>query len=290
MDLTYSDDGNITSKTDVGSTINYGENTAGPHALTSIEDVFSAYKPPPQSITYTSFNKVNTIQDTIAQDTTLTLTFTYGLNNQRVKSVLSRNSTVERIKYFNGDYEEDSTSTGTKKYHYINAPNGLTAIFVIEGSADTLYHVLSDHLGSLNGVINADTDSVTYYSYSAWGIPRDADDWTSSFDGELFAGRGYTGHEHLAEFNLINMNGRVYDPVLARFLSPDPYVQFPWISDGHNRYSYVLNNPLIYISPMLCLIFHYRKLSLEQIYSGKILSLDIIVIFSNHYFALFFEF
>ncbi|GAB6013453.1 RHS repeat-associated core domain-containing protein [Viscerimonas tarda] len=33
--------------------------------------------------------------------------------------------------------------------------------------------------------------------------------------------RGYTGHEHLPEFSLINMNGRVYDPVLGRFLSPD---------------------------------------------------------------------
>ena len=37
----------------------------------------------------------------------------------------------------------------------------------------------------------------------------------------LFAGRGFTSHEHLPEFGLINMNGRMYDPVLGRFLSPD---------------------------------------------------------------------
>ncbi|MDR1226846.1 MAG: hypothetical protein LBK47_08125 [Prevotellaceae bacterium] len=35
---------------------------------------------------------------------------------------------------------------------------------------------------------------------------------------------GFTGHEHLPEFGLINMNARLYDPLLGRFLSPDPYV------------------------------------------------------------------
>jgi RHS repeat-associated protein len=59
--------------------------------------------------------------------------------------------------------------------------------------------------------------------------------------------RGYTGHEHLEEFALINMNGRLYDPVLGRMLSPDPYVQMPDFSQNFNRYSYCLNNPLKYI-------------------------------------------
>ena len=33
--------------------------------------------------------------------------------------------------------------------------------------------------------------------------------------------RGYTGHEHWNQFGLIDMNGRFYDPQVARFLSPD---------------------------------------------------------------------
>jgi hypothetical protein len=45
------------------------------------------------------------------------------------------------------------------------------------------------------------------------------------------------------------MNGRIYDPELGRFLSADPYVQSPLNSQSHNRYSYVLNNPLRYIDP-----------------------------------------
>ncbi len=58
--------------------------------------------------------------------------------------------------------------------------------------------------------------------------------------------RGYTGHEHLKGFGLINMNARLYDPAIGRFLSPDPYVQMPENSQNFNRYSYCLNNPLKY--------------------------------------------
>ncbi len=56
--------------------------------------------------------------------------------------------------------------------------------------------------------------------------------------------RGYTGHEHMTAFSLINMNGRVYDPYTSQFLSPDPFVQDPTNPQNYNRYSYVLNNPL----------------------------------------------
>jgi RHS repeat-associated protein len=59
----------------------------------------------------------------------------------------------------------------------------------------------------------------------------------------------YTGHEHLDEFGLIDMNGRMYDPVLGRFLSPDPFVQMPDFSQNFNRYAYCLNNPLRYSDP-----------------------------------------
>jgi len=45
------------------------------------------------------------------------------------------------------------------------------------------------------------------------------------------------------------MNGRVYDPVLGRFLSPDNFVQAPDFTQNFNRYAYCLNNPLIYTDP-----------------------------------------
>lgn len=48
---------------------------------------------------------------------------------------------------------------------------------------------------------------------------------------------------------MINMNGRLYDPVVGRFLSPDPFVQMPDFSQNFNRYAYALNNPLAYTDP-----------------------------------------
>ena len=53
----------------------------------------------------------------------------------------------------------------------------------------------------------------------------------------------------LNELDIINMNGRLYDPVLGRFFSPDNYVQMPDNSQNFNRYSYCLNNPLKYTDP-----------------------------------------
>ena len=70
--------------------------------------------------------------------------------------------------------------------------------------------------------------------------------YTSSFS---LTPRGFTGHEHYPEFNIINMNGRLYDPVIGRFFSPDNFVQTPEFTQGFNRYSYCLNNPLKYTDP-----------------------------------------
>ena len=58
---------------------------------------------------------------------------------------------------------------------------------------------------------------------------------------------GFTGHEHLTWYGLVNMNARLYDPALGRFLSPDPEVQQPEGTQGFNRYTYCLNNPLRYV-------------------------------------------
>ena len=62
--------------------------------------------------------------------------------------------------------------------------------------------------------------------------------------------RGFTGHEHLPWFGLINMNARLYDPIVGRFLSPDPYVQAPDFTQNFNRYSDALNNSLNYTDSM----------------------------------------
>ena len=61
--------------------------------------------------------------------------------------------------------------------------------------------------------------------------------------------RGFTGHEHLDRTGIVHMNGRLYDPLLGRFLSPDPIVANPGHGQQWNLYSYAMNSPLSYIDP-----------------------------------------
>ncbi|MBR7793219.1 hypothetical protein KDM87_11465 [Undibacterium sp. FT147W] len=63
-----------------------------------------------------------------------------------------------------------------------------------------------------------------------------------SLDGQT-DNKGYTGHEMLDDLDLVHMNGRVYEPLIGRFLSADPYVQDFYNGQSCNRYTYVLNNP-----------------------------------------------
>jgi RHS repeat-associated protein len=93
-------------------------------------------------------------------------------------------------------------------------------------------------------------------SFDAWGRRRDATDWHSLSQTEIQAltknldwRRGFTNHEHLDAVELIHMNGRVYDPLIGRFLTADPFVQEPNNLQSLNRYSYVMNNPLSYTDP-----------------------------------------
>jgi RHS repeat-associated protein len=92
-------------------------------------------------------------------------------------------------------------------------------------------------------------------SFDPWGRRRAGATWT----GNPTAGewttitnttrRGFTFHEELDNLGLVHMNGRVYDPVVARFLSADPIVQDPSFSQSFNRYSYTFNNPLSFVDP-----------------------------------------
>jgi RHS repeat-associated protein len=60
--------------------------------------------------------------------------------------------------------------------------------------------------------------------------------------------QGYTGHEQLDKVGLVHMNARLYNPEIGRFIQADDFVE-PEATQGLNRYSYVLNNPLTSTDP-----------------------------------------
>jgi len=106
-----------------------------------------------------------------------------------------------------------------------------------------------DNLGSWNVISDSIGNIVQRVSFDAWGRRRNATDWSyNNINGNLRFDRGYTGHEHIQAFNLINMNGRMYDPAVGRFLSPDIFAD-AGSTQGMNSYSYCLNNPLMYSDP-----------------------------------------
>ena len=129
------------------------------------------------------------------------------------------------------------------------AHDGATGNLMGAGQA---YYALTDHLGSYTRLYTMAGDSVLIASYDPWGNRTTTKNTLKFFDERSDRGRyhrGFTGHEHLTTYGVINMNGRMYDPTVGRFLAPDNFVQMPDFSQSFNRYSYCLNNPLKYTDP-----------------------------------------
>ena len=104
-----------------------------------------------------------------------------------------------------------------------------------------------DQLGSIVAITDLNGKLVEARHFDAWGKVLSITDANGNKLTSLLLDRGYTGHEHLLSVGLINMNARLYDPALHRFLQPDNYVQDPFNTQNFNRYGYCLNNPLVYV-------------------------------------------
>jgi RHS repeat-associated protein len=127
-----------------------------------------------------------------------------------------------------------------------------------------LYYIGRDYLGSITHVIDESGAVQQELSYDAWGRLRNPQTQTvypTAVQPEPFLARGYTGHEHLTRYGLVNMNARLYDPATSRFLSPDLYVQSPTFTQSYNRYSYAFNNPLKYVDPTGEVYYEWDHLS-----------------------------
>jgi RHS repeat-associated protein len=59
----------------------------------------------------------------------------------------------------------------------------------------------------------------------------------------------YSVNSEIQRILIQTMNGRMYDPVIGRVLSPDIAIQAPGYTQSYNRYSYCMNNPLRYTDP-----------------------------------------
>ncbi len=245
--LTYDTKGNILSKQGVG---NYEYNLSSrPYALTSVENTTGVIPSLEQTVSYTSFSRPLQIKEGDRQ-----INFSYNGDKDRVKSVLKVGTQSTTNYYFGEGQYQHITEGGTTKELLFIGGSPYSAPLVVEKKAGKLkhYYIHRDYLGSVLSLTNDQGLLAVEYSYDPWGRmrnPKTNQLYAVGSEPPLFIGRGYTGHEHLQAFGVINMNARLYDPVIGRFFSPDPYVQAPDFTQNYNRYGYCLNNPLVYTDP-----------------------------------------
>jgi RHS repeat-associated protein len=155
-----------------------------------------------------------------------------------------------RIRY-SGAYERETTATTTEHRYRIDTPFGpIGEIVRNDAGAElsrTLWH--KDLLGSPEVITTAGGGVVHRQRFSAFGR-SDNPSWESANPAIRRVRRGYTGHEHDPETGLVNMRARLYDPVIARFLTPDPIVQRPGWTQSWNRFSYAWNSPMNWVDPL----------------------------------------
>ena len=253
----YLTNGNI-DKTTIAGQYSYSPNK--PHAVLNVAGISSSGQSGliVTNSSYSADNKVSMIDNGTYQKL-----FSYGPDNNRFKVDAYQGGRLQSSKIYDANNEFVLNSNGTiiRGRTFIYAPTGICAVYE-SNMSDTLkfYYIHTDYLGSWLSITNQAGSLTNHYSYDAWGRPRDPSTWqlmpisiTNALadmnNMQPCFDRGYTGHEHMAGFGLINMNGRLYDPYLQRFLSPDNKIQDAQNSQSYNRYSYCLNNPLSYTDP-----------------------------------------
>ncbi|PWN69184.1 hypothetical protein C1631_014070 [Chryseobacterium phosphatilyticum] len=194
--------------------------------------------------------------------------FQYGLTAMRQRVTYGGNFGSDAEGKFTKFYSEDGNfevlkdnTTGKEKHilYVEGSPYESDIIFLKDYNENTgSYKFLhKDYIGSILAISDEAGNKLEQRHFDAWGnfthlqIGNGAiiTDKQQLLAANLLIDRGYTGHEHFTEIGIIHMNGRLYDPLLRRFLNADENIQDPYNTQNYNKYGYVLNNPLMYNDP-----------------------------------------
>ena len=276
--FTYNAVGNLTSKTGVGTgggnsggnlgaTYLYpvqGSSAIRPHAVDSIpgigsfsyDDNGNLLSGAGRSLTWTSFDMPATVAKAATVSTpAASASFVYGPEHQRTRQIRSDGSSVV---YAGPQEVETKAGLTTIKTYWpygvgVEIDRNLSSTAIPNNNNSELNWTHTDRLGSPVAMSTSTGTLREKLAYDAWGKRRTLDGapigvgssatpTPDSLDG-ITDNRGFTGHEMLDQLDLVHMNGRIYDPLTARFMSADPILQDPMNGQSYNRYSYVMNNP-----------------------------------------------
>ena len=244
--VSYNSGRTIKVKSDIGS-YSYNASGAPLSAITPISGYSSAL----QQVNYYKNNLPSAIVHTGC-----TREYEYGVDNLRDYSALTVSSSTLPFaackRYYFDDFERNinTVNGAVSDLDYIFADGRLVALVRTSGGSKTCYGALTDRLGSLMSLYTGG-GIVQKFSYDAWGNRRDPLTGVALSSSELasansITGYGYTGHEHIDEFGLINMNARIYDPKIGMFISVDPQAgSYP----GTYPYTYCGGDPVNRVDP-----------------------------------------
>jgi RHS repeat-associated protein len=247
--FTYHPTGSLQNKFDAGN-FEYNSNPYRPssnqYEQISSPSIANQSLSENQSILYNHFNKVLNI---IQNDKELNII--YGLNENRINTNVKINNSVVYDAYYINSANMEIVNGNENTYIYA----GDQPVAIFNSTTSNLYYLHLDVMGSLTTITDISGNVVERRNYDPWGRPRNPNTLEYSLNNPFGSNttlstlRGFTFHEHLDWFDLINMNGRMFDTHLSQFLNADPFITDYTNSQTFNRYSYVSNNPLKYTDP-----------------------------------------
>jgi RHS repeat-associated protein len=252
----YDDIGNLRERTTVAGpwpslSYQYGQNGAGPHAVSQVN--LSTYRydlggnqtlGPKRAIRYKAFNLPKTITEGGNK-----FLFKYDVSSQRAAKHYPNGNTIT---YVGGLYERRVGHGLPTDVYYVPGAEFLVAQVERTRATgnDTELFLHDDHLGSIVTVTNRAGGIFGQAWYEPFGQAVDPSNPALLLpSGIKGVTEGFTQQSTDADLGLVNMKGRIYDPKIGRFLTPDPFVQTPLLRESLSRYSYALNNPLKWTDP-----------------------------------------
>lgn len=192
------------------------------------------------------------------------ISFEYNMNNSRSTMYYGGVQVDKNQRPLRKSYSADGSmeikhniQTGEVEFITYVGGDGYTAPVVFRSQVDAsgtqtegFLNLHRDYQGTILGVSTSGGTILEKRLFDAWGnLIKVVDGQGNVLTQMVVLDRGYTGHEHLQSVGLINMNGRLYDAKLHRFLQPDNFIQSPFSTQSYNRYGYVANNPFKYTDP-----------------------------------------
>ena len=218
-----------------------------------------------QSFEYTPFDLPSLIQ-TGSAGTARNTRFEYTADEMRA---VRRDDDDKTRRFVGGIYQHLVSAAGDtleERFQLFAGSRQIGEIVRSNGNDRTLFFH-TDILGTVSTITDNNRAEFTQ-TFDPFGMPLDV-------PNPSITREGFTGHEHDLDLGLVDMKGRIYDPLAARFTTADPILQAPFFSQGLNRYSYVFNDPINHTDPSGFLEEDEQALIAGFAYFGLIVAADL---------------